>query len=188
MLTPWVVPRGRPAPARPHGTQEAPSKAVKAERRSEPSALRRVRVPTGRCAEVDAARLGCAGHPMAVLRNPPVDRLGKPADRRPDDEMAGYRPETASGDEGLTDPEVSSVRRAVIVDPVGGGADVLLGQPVIVQLQDLPGRDPHVGRESALDPLRRGGAEPAVAIEDQEHAPLSLATGALRHCGSCMIS
>ena len=75
----------------------------------------------------------------------------------------------------------------VHADPLKGLRASLLVEAEGVEIEPLPGRHSR-NTKPAIGEAGRGGAEPAVAIEDQEHAPLSLAAGALRHCGSCMIS
>ena len=56
--------------------------------------------------------------------------------------------------------------RALGIDPVRRCGDVLLGEAVLLEVQDLPGSDADVVGQAAFDPASAGGAEAAVAVED----------------------
>ena len=59
-----------------------------------------------------------------------------------------------------------------LVDPVRGGRHVVLGETELGEVEDLPGSDPDRIGKASFDPTRRGRAEPAVTVEDQEHGSI----------------
>ena len=109
---------------------------------------------------------------MTIPGDPAIDRARKPADRWSHDQVTGKRPHPPGCDERLSDAEVASPRRALGIDPVRRRGDIVLGEAVLLEVQDLPRRNANVVGQAAFDPAGAGGAEAAIAVEDQKHAPI----------------
>ena len=56
--------------------------------------------------------------------------------------------------------------RALGIDPVRRRGDIILGEAVLREVQDLPGSDANVVGQAAFDPASTVGAETAIAVED----------------------
>src|SRR4051812_40001089 len=72
---------------------------------------------------------------------------------------------------------MASELTAPLVDPVGRGLHVVLGEPEGGEVEPLPGPDRRRRGQPVFDPHRRRGAEAAVAVEDQGR----LVVDAVRH-------
>ena len=138
--------------------------------------------------EVDPAGLGGARHPMTIPGDPAIDRSRKPADRWSHDQMTGKCPDPPGCDERFSDAEMASPRRALGIDPVRRRGHVALGEAVLLEIQNLPRGDANVVGQAAFDPAGAGGAEAAIAVEDQKHAAIVACGFAGATMSACMTS
>ena len=78
--------------------------------------------------------------------------------------------------------------RALGIDPVRRRGDIVLGEAVLREVQDLPGSDANVVGQAAFDPAGPGGAEAAIAVEDQKHPAIVACGCAGATMSACMTS
>ena len=120
-----------------------------------------------RCGSVDSAGLGGAGELVSILRDQAIGGSSNPGDR-PVLDGSSHQPERQRHVfERTPDGRVAPVKRALLVDEIGGRGHIFDRETQRIEIEGLPPLDEDLGVESAFDPSCRGRAEAAVAIEDE---------------------
>ena len=78
--------------------------------------------------------------------------------------------------------------RALGIDPVRRRGDVVLGEAELLEVQDPPRSDANVVGQATFDPAGAGGAEAAIAVEDQKHPAIVACGCAGATMSACMTS